>query len=141
MLKLFWELENEPNTIQKSLSKEEERCEEYFEATTIRDKEGRYVVRLPFRNNNPEGQPNGLREIAAKRFEFLEKKFAKNSKYHEEYSKVIQEYINLNHMIEVESTDINNSKAVYLPHHGVIREDKDMTKIRVVFDASCKGIH
>ncbi|XP_026746103.1 uncharacterized protein LOC113507448 [Trichoplusia ni] len=139
MLKLFWELENEPNIIQKRLSKEEERCEEYYEATTTRDKEGRYVVRLPFKDHYPEGQPNGLKEIAAKRFELLKKKFAKNSKYHEEYSKVLEEYIDLNHMIKVEPKDINNSKAVYLPHHGVIREDKDTTKLRVVFDASCYG--
>ncbi|XP_026745499.1 uncharacterized protein LOC113506862 [Trichoplusia ni] len=139
MLKLFWELENEPNIIQKRLSKEEERCEEYYEATTTRDMEGRYVVRLPFKDHHPEGKPNGLKEIAAKRFELLEKKFAKNSKYHEEYSKVLEEYIDLNHMIEVEPKDINNSKAVYLPHHGVIRADKDTTKLRVVFDASCYG--
>ncbi|XP_026746588.1 uncharacterized protein LOC113507865 [Trichoplusia ni] len=112
MLKLFWELENEPNILQKRLSKEEERCEEYYEATTTRDNEGRYVVKLPFKDHHPEGQPNGLKEIAAKRFELLEKKFAKNSKYHEEYSKVLEEYIDLNHMIEVEPKDIDNSKAV-----------------------------
>lgn len=141
ILKMFWELENEPNTIQKRFSKDEERCEEYYEATTVRDKDGRYVVRLPFRNNNPQVQADGLREIAAKRFEILEKKFAKHCKLHEEYSKVMKEYINLNHMIEVEPAEVNNSKAVYLPHHGVIREDKDTTKLRVVFDASCKGIN
>ncbi|KAJ8730047.1 hypothetical protein PYW07_017085 [Mythimna separata] len=141
MLKLFWELENEPNTIQKRLSKEEERCEEYYDATTTRDKEGRYVVKLPLNNDNPEAQAVGLREIAAKRFEFLEKKFAKHEKFREEYNKVINEYIDLNHMIPVPSADINNPKAVYLPHHAVVREDKDTSKLRVVFDASSKGVN
>lgn len=53
----------------------------------------------------------------------------------------MKEYIDLNHMIEVEPADINNSKAMYLPYHGVVREDKDTTKLRVVFDASCRGIN
>ncbi|CAG9102629.1 unnamed protein product [Plutella xylostella] len=70
MLKLFWELENEPNKIEKRLSREEENCEEFYNATTVRDEEGRYVVKLPFKGENPECQNGRLREIAAKRFEY-----------------------------------------------------------------------
>ncbi|CAF4832955.1 unnamed protein product [Pieris macdunnoughi] len=39
---------------------------------------------------------------------------------------------------EIPTHEINN-KSVYLPHHAVIRNDKETTKIRVVFNASCKG--
>lgn len=141
LLKLFWEVENEPNMIQKTQSEEERRCEEFYEATTVRDESGRYVVRLPFKKEIPECQNGKLMKIAAKRFELLEKRLAKNNKLREEYHKVINEYIQLNHMVEVDCTDINNPKAVYLPHHAVTREDKDTTKLRVVFDASCKGIN
>ncbi|CAH2083815.1 unnamed protein product [Euphydryas editha] len=44
-------------------------------------------------------------------------------------------------MVEVDSQHIDNQNAVYLPHHGVLREDKTTTKLRIVFDASCKGVN
>ncbi|KAJ0169427.1 hypothetical protein K1T71_015014 [Dendrolimus kikuchii] len=49
LLKQFWEIEKEPDSIQKRMTKEEIRCEEIYEETTKRDKEGRYIVRLPFK--------------------------------------------------------------------------------------------
>ncbi|CAF4891405.1 unnamed protein product [Pieris macdunnoughi] len=34
-----------------------------------------------------------------------------------------------------------SSNTVYLLHHAVLREYKEMTNLRVVFDASCKGVN
>ncbi|CAB3238247.1 unnamed protein product [Arctia plantaginis] len=141
ILKLFWEVENEPNKIQKRLSEEEKRCEELYDETTVRNEDGSFVVRLPFKHENLECQNGKLREIAAKRFEFLEKRLSTNRNLREEYHRVINEYIRLKHMVQVESYDIDNPRAVYLPHHAVSKEDKDTTKLRVVFDASCKGVN
>ncbi|XP_045535769.1 uncharacterized protein LOC123721327 [Papilio machaon] len=96
ILKRFWELEAEPTNSESSiLSPEEQACEDYFAATTRRDENGRYIVKLPFRSSHMEEITN-----------------------------------------EVENNKIG---AVYLPHHGVIRENKSTTKLRVVFDASAKG--
>lgn len=92
LLKQFWEIEREPNNINRKLSKEEERCEEFYDATTMRDENGRFVVRLPFQNEDPECKYGGLREIANKRFEFLERKLSKNPKLKDEYHKVMDEY-------------------------------------------------
>ncbi|XP_060810246.1 uncharacterized protein LOC132904333 [Amyelois transitella] len=138
LLKQFWELENELNSIQKKLSKMKEKCEEFFDLTTSRNKEGRFVVRLPFNSDDPECQYGGLKEIAQKRFYLLEKKLQKNPKLKEEYGKVMQEYLDLGHMREIKDETIH-PKAVYFPHHAVVREDRETTKLRVVFDASCKG--
>ncbi|XP_045459918.1 uncharacterized protein LOC123670468 [Melitaea cinxia] len=141
ILKLFWEQENEPNIIKRRLSKEEERCEKIYDATTTRDKEGRFIVKLPFKTEHPSCQNGKLYEMAARRFMSLEKKLQSNQDFQREYIKVMQEYMDLKHMVEVDSQHIDNQNAVYLPHHGVLREDKTTTKLRIVFDASCKGVN
>ncbi|CAG9112505.1 unnamed protein product [Plutella xylostella] len=142
LLKKFWELENEPDGITKRLTKEEEKCEEIFNTTYQRDQEGRYVVRLPFNTEDPECQYGQSQNIARKRFQLLEKKLMKNPGLKKDYEGVIEEYAQLNHMsLITDSEEKNNEKAVYLPHHAVVREDKETTKVRVVFDASCKGVN
>ena len=42
-------------------------------------------------------------------------------------------------MIEKVSESSKPGKRHYLPHHPVIREDKDATKVRIAFNASTKG--
>ncbi|XP_022835494.1 uncharacterized protein LOC111362949 [Spodoptera litura] len=136
-LRKFWELEETPGT-KRMLTQEETKCEELFTATTTRDKNGRYIVRLPLRDTNLVGTGGESKGIAEKRLKGLEARLAKNNKLRADYANVIQEYLSLNHMVEVPEREKNNKKSVYLPHHAVVREDKDTTKVRVVFDASCK---
>ncbi|KAF9801615.1 hypothetical protein SFRURICE_018025, partial [Spodoptera frugiperda] len=54
LLRKFWEMENEPNLIQKKMTDIEQRCEEFYDRTTTRDKEGRFIVKLPFDKEDPE---------------------------------------------------------------------------------------
>ncbi|CAH2102097.1 unnamed protein product [Euphydryas editha] len=128
--------------IGKKLTKEEIRCEEIFEQTTVRNNEGRYKVRLPFKKSDPECKYGKSRDIAKKRYQMLERKLQKNLELKEEYSRVIEDYIMQNHMEVIKSeSEVDNPYAVYLPHHAVVREEKETTKVRVVFDASCKGVN
>ncbi|XP_045495566.1 uncharacterized protein LOC123694234 isoform X2 [Colias croceus] len=137
MMKLLWELEP---TTKRELTPEERRCEEIYSSTHSRTKDGRYIVKLPLKRDPPMISQGRTREIALKRLEYLEKRFEKNKELKDDYTKVIQEYLELNHLEEV-SEDEKDNAAVYLPHHAVVRTDKDTTKTRVVFDASCKGLN
>lgn len=138
LLKKFWEIEDQvPQT--SILTEEELRCEELYKASTSRGEDGRYTVNLPFKDAIPACVNSNIREIAVRRFKALERKFAKNLNLKENYTKVIEEYLHLNHMRRVQKPDKMLNKAAYLPHHAVIREDKSTSKVRVVFDASCKN--
>lgn len=137
VLKRFWELEAEPSAAAKLLTVEERRCEELFASTTVRHSEGNYIVKLPFRDNTPIS-PGNSREIAIKRLHSLERKFSKDETLKTRYTEVIKEYEQLGHMVPIKEPDTHQA-AIYLPHHAVIREDRSTTKVRVVFDASCKN--
>lgn len=137
-LKKFWEVE-EKFSRNKLLTPEEQQCEDLYRRTTKQDDDGRYVVRLPFRDVNPLCKAGNSRGIAESRFKSLEKRLGKNEKLKEEYTKVIKEYLLLGHMRAVKKNDKKRQEAVYLPHHAVIREDKTTTKVRVVFNASEKN--
>ncbi|XP_026331312.1 uncharacterized protein LOC113238692, partial [Hyposmocoma kahamanoa] len=139
LLKKFWEMENEPNMIKNEMTKSEKQCEDFFDSTTVRDDLGRFVVRLPFATEDPKSQYGHSKEIAIKRLEILERKLQREPNLRDEYNKVMEEYLSLNHMRPVRAIELQNPKAVYLPHHAVVREDKETTRVRVVFDASSKG--
>ncbi|XP_011882138.1 PREDICTED: uncharacterized protein LOC105569894, partial [Vollenhovia emeryi] len=100
-----------------------------------RDVSGRFVVRLPFRDNKK--QLGDSREIALRRLSYLERKFKTNQEFYNQYSSFMREYIKLNHMsiVNSESTIMN---PTYLPHHGVLHESSLTTKLRVVFDGSVR---
>lgn len=42
---------------------------------------------------------------------------------------MINEYLEMGHMVEVQEPDEKREQSVYLPHHAIIREDKDTTKL------------
>ncbi|XP_049883064.1 uncharacterized protein LOC126378728 [Pectinophora gossypiella] len=140
-LKKFWELESDPVVAdaKPAFSEEEERCEQIFTATTKRDRAGRYIVSLPFKTEDPRCKDGDTKAIAQKRFHQLEKRFANDSNLKQQYTNVINEYLELGHMEIIPENQRNKPEVVYLPHHPVVREDKDTTKLRIVFDASSRG--
>ncbi|XP_060801124.1 uncharacterized protein LOC132901919 [Amyelois transitella] len=136
ILKKFWEIEEQQPRLSKLPTEEEQRCEEFFRATTTRTELGRYVVSLPFKTEEPFCTGGNSRHIAIKRLEALEKKLDKDNDLKNKYIEVINEYLKLDHMRPVKETDDMTEFAVYLPHHAVVRNDKSTSKVRVVFNAS-----
>lgn len=140
LLKQFWELESDDiSTKRKFLTDDEQRCEEIFASTVSRDDCGRYVVKLPFRDDNQTCKKGNFKEIANKRLLQLEKRLSRNLELKEQYNEVIQEYLRLNHMEVIPERQRDQEDVVYLPHHAVVRNDKKTSRVRVVFDASCIG--
>nr|XP_012153583.1 PREDICTED: uncharacterized protein LOC105664297 [Megachile rotundata] len=130
-LNRFWEIEEGPQL--KHLSEAEKACEEHFRTHTVRNVEGRYIVALPFKDNVL--QLGESKSRAFKRFISLERKLCNDKDLHDNYSAVIQEYLTLGHMSPVPNEQETN-EGYYLPHHGVIKNTSDTTKLRVVFDGS-----
>ncbi|XP_058814206.1 uncharacterized protein LOC131678231 [Topomyia yanbarensis] len=66
----------------------------------------------------------------------LERRLAANPELKAQYSEFIHEYQALGHMSEV--VEDTSDTVYYLPHHAVLKPDSTTTKLRVVFDASCR---
>ncbi|XP_011874772.1 PREDICTED: uncharacterized protein LOC105565849, partial [Vollenhovia emeryi] len=128
----FWTIEE--SVINKIKSEEENNCEAHFVKNVTRNSEGRYMVRLPFRCTG--AQTGDSRNIAIKRLLALERKLEQDTTLNLEYTRVIEEYKTLGHMSLVTHPPLD---GFYMPHHAVIKQASNTTKVRIVFDASAKS--
>ncbi|XP_065074715.1 uncharacterized protein LOC135698599 [Ochlerotatus camptorhynchus] len=132
----FWEVESCWSA--STQSAEEVACEEHFVANTYRDDSGRFVVTLP-KHTSILSQLGDSKQIATRRFLALERRLDANPPLKQAYTNFIDEYLQLGHMREVnDSTCSPAVPSYYLPHHGVEKADSTTTKLRVVFDGSCR---
>lgn len=131
----FWELEEV--IVPPLLSPDDKVCEEIYTRTTSRSEDGRYVVALPFK-----GDVHSLgdsRQASERRFLCLEKKLLASPKLKTAYDGVINEYLDKGYISPVSAdTESSDHQSYFIPHHGVVREDKVTSKLRVVLDGSCK---
>lgn len=132
-LQRFWELEAVPE--EKTFNPDERQCESIFENTHSRDENGRYVVALPFKNAPILGQS---RDIALARFRKLEYRLERDTSLKRDYHACLQEYLELNQMELCDPPSKDDTSHYYIPHHCVVKESSETTKLRVVFDAACK---
>lgn len=144
----FWKIEEVAAV--STLSLDDDKCERIFANTHRRDPDGRYRVYLPFKTDDvPKLGPS--RDRAVSRFMQTERKLEKDAALRHEYAKCIQEYLKLGHMYPAITTEDEHRVCLpnglvtytsyYLPHHAVIKTDSTTTKLRVVFDASCKTLN
>ena len=133
-LSILWELDTTRAISPRS--QEEIACELHYINTTKRNESGRYVIRLPFNENKL--RIGKSRDIALKRFQFLETKLSRNPTLKTQYVECIKDYLNENHMTLLEDEE-SEERGYYLPHHAVLKKDSITTKTRVVFDASCNS--
>ncbi|GFU30943.1 integrase catalytic domain-containing protein [Trichonephila clavipes] len=135
-LKQFWELEEIPNVKDRLLTSEEQFVETHFQNTYACNSDGRFVVKLPFYKSNSElgdSKPAAISRLLA-----MERKFKNNPDFGKQYKEFMNEYESLGHMSLVNSRSHTSKDQNFLPHHAVIKPSSPTTKLRVVFDASCK---
>ncbi|XP_058817710.1 uncharacterized protein LOC131681019 [Topomyia yanbarensis] len=134
-LERFWKLEELPS--RSDYSVEERYCETFYASTVMRDDTGRYTVRLP-RHPEFDARVGDSKAAALRRFKLLEERLERNPALKDEYHKFMREYVALGHMRQSSKEDQQRFKGYYLPHHPVVKEESNTTKVRVVFDASAK---
>ncbi|XP_043496423.1 uncharacterized protein LOC122520399 [Polistes fuscatus] len=130
-LEKFWKIEEVAESSIRS--HEENLCEAHYRSNTRRDDTGRYIVRLPFKEENQLGDSY---TSALRRFHALERSLSRKPKIRDEYIKFLSEYEELGHMTRIEGGP--HEDRFYLPHHAVLKHTSITTKLRVVFDASAK---
>lgn len=130
----FWQVE-EKNYVQDNLK--DDFCNEHFLNTYHRNVDGRFIVKIPFKDNLPE--LGDTEQTALSRFYALERKLDKDNQLKQLYTSFMSDYENLGHMKLIDNSRChNNAPSYYLPHHSVFKASSVTTKMRVVFDASAK---
>ncbi|RLU17691.1 hypothetical protein DMN91_009927 [Ooceraea biroi] len=135
-LQRFWLQEEVQPASRKHLTADELECEEHFRKTHSRNETGRYIVRFPFRANL--GELENSRSVALRTLDRVSEQLRRNDTFRGLYVDFLREYASLGHMCPAPSDDDPTQRVVYLPHHGVLRESSNTTKLRVVFNGSAK---
>ncbi|XP_071652608.1 uncharacterized protein [Temnothorax longispinosus] len=94
LIQSFWEDESIPS--QNPLTEEEERCENHFASTHSRDSQGRYIVRLPFKNGPPY-----ISETFRKTsflYSKMERRLSQKPEIAAQYHDFLKEYESMGHM-------------------------------------------
>jgi len=98
--------------------------------------EGKYTVWLPFKTAPLIDIGDSL-PIAIALYARMENRLQSRPEISKQYHDFLHEYLELGH-IESVTENATTFKPVYILHHAVIRDSSNTTKLRVVFNASCK---
>jgi len=101
---------------------------------TIKFKEGRYEISLPWKDFHPPLPDNY--DLSLCRLKGLLQRMSRDPQILKEYSTIIEDQLTAGIIEMVDQTDETASKTHYLPHHAVVRRDKETSKVRIVYDAS-----
>ena len=104
---------------------------------TVQFKEGHYEVTLPWKHSHPPLPDNYA--LYQKRLNGLIHRLRSNPEIMREYNAIIQSQLQQGIVEEFAQTDVVAGQVHYLPHHAVVRKDKETTKVRIVYDASARS--
>ncbi|GFW16356.1 uncharacterized protein TNCV_4265211 [Trichonephila clavipes] len=108
----LWKLEEVPKTNAKFQILDP--CEESFSKSVKRNNEGKYIVNLPFKENNTLGES---KEKAVQLWYALENKFHKNKQFKDNFLNFMNEYLALGHMREIPQERDDEAPNCCIPYH------------------------
>ena len=139
-LSKLWALERSDDN-EMGFSIDEQRVIDLWDCTCIKDKDGHFVLPIPWRNPDEE-LPNNL-HVAKRRLDLLLSRLASEKlyeKYNAEIDKLLTDgYAEIVPDSESEGDDASerSRRVWYLPHHHVLNPNKP-DKLRVVFDCASR---
>ena len=127
-LERFWKVE--------SVSEVSDECVIHRFEKSIYHNGERYVTNLPFRPDH-DTLPDNY-EVSENRLFSLMRRFTKDDKLYKDYNEIFYDYEKQNIIEKVPFDEIAKKfgTVYYIPHHPVVRQNRETTKIRPVFDAS-----
>ena len=134
-LKKFLEIEDNPSSKEQPIFRDEEKSALNKLEMSLRYDDKMYRVGIPWREDRTKLPDNY--KMALQRLENTEKKLQHSPNLATAYKQVIESYIQKGYMRKVPEHEQSRSKW-FLPHFPVLRPDKEITKTRIVFDASAK---
>ena len=137
LLKSFFDVDTRASPVKEDgtfLCQSDKRALKILETTT-KDLGERYEVGLLWASSNPSIPDN--RSVAFQRLFATERRFARDPQYAENYSKIINEYINLGFARKLKQEELEGpiGRTNHLVHFGVTNPNKP-GKLRVVFNAA-----
>ncbi|GFQ69891.1 integrase catalytic domain-containing protein [Trichonephila clavata] len=133
-MRKIWEIDNLGITDNIERESSEEETLKQFEQN-IKFKNGRYEVRLPFKD---EVNMTSNFNLAKNRLMGLASRFREDNSLYANYTSVLDSQLTDGIIKSVNTENLNQNLIYYMPHHSIIRNDKETTKLRIVFDASSK---
>ena len=128
-LKSFWELES------FGITQPDHTVLDDFQEH-IHFVDGRYQVSLPWKDPCPLLPDNY--QLSVRRLRGLLRRLQTDKNILTEYDAIIKNQIQQG-IVEVVKPSERATRVHYLPHHAVIRRDKETTKLRIVYDASARA--
>ena len=137
LLERFWKLEELIRGPSLMSHRETEVQQQFLNTHYFSSAAGRYVVTLPKRRTTLQLRES--RQTALSRFVRNEQTLIRKGTW-DSFQGVVKEYLTLGHAQPVTQEEMLTpvQKHYYLPMHAVFKASSSSTKIRVVFDASCK---
>ena len=90
------------------------------------------------RHDIEEPKVDSKYSLSYNRLLLLQKRFKGNADLCFKYNDVFEEQLRLG-IIERVPTEVENNEGVeFIPHHGVVRDDRKTTKLGIIFDGSAK---
>ena len=130
-MRSFWELES----LGIQVDSTENDVSDHF-ASSVKMKGGCYEVSLLWCECHDPLPTNY--DLSQRGLTGLLRRLKQSPEILREYSAIIQNQLEQGIVEVVKEDGVSSGTVHYLPHHAVVRRDKDTTKVRVVYDASAK---